>query len=557
MKMSNQTSSRFGLGEWIWSCAGRSAALLLVLIILTRPAIADDAVTVDLGAKYPATLDHSPQPKGYPWSCTERDVWQLSGFAFELRDSFQIELKSAQVAFGQHDSNVLWAAVFPDQPGTITNASAGKGEQISSVWLRFHPSRLAELFPTATVLKQGDPDIMGEAQRLALHKMRTSWQAGGQPMIPSKESLVVDLETTAGPRRFFAIDTTKSTVQYIDAFEARPLPKAKQIDQETAQQIFDLVWNTFDREYAMFVVKPDVNWEKLRDEFRPTASATKSNQHLGRVLARMLAHLQDLHIDVEVDGTSLLVYERSRPLNANIAALPSLVGKLQTTKSNLGWAITKDGIGYVIIDRLTDPKLPEVFAQVLPKLESTRALIVDLRYNGGGDELLARGIAGLFLDKERVYSHSQYRQGPMHNDLTEPFAQSCPVKDPWQYVAPVVVLQGQRTMSSAESFVLMMAQAPQVTTLGDRTAGSSGNPKVLEAGAGIRVKVPRWNPLDAQRKPFDAVGISPQVEVTTASDDFRENRDPVLSQALERLRKMDKFEGPAIIIRPGADRPKR
>jgi hypothetical protein len=164
-------------------------------------------------------------------------------------------------------------------------------------------------------------------------------------------------------------------------------------------------------------------------------------------------------------------------------------------------------------------------------------------------------IAGAFLDRECVYAKSQYRNGPRHTDLTAPKSRIGRPKDPWHYVAPVIVLQGQRTMSSAESLVLMLSQCPQVTTMGDRTAGSSGNPRPLNAGAGITVNLPRWNDLDAKGKPIDAVGIPPAIVVDTKPADFSGNVDTVLVAALERLRAAEKVEGKALRLRPGAHHP--
>jgi len=105
-----------------------------------------------------------------------------------------------------------------------------------------------------------------------------------------------------------------------------------------------------------------------------------------------------------------------------------------------------------------------------------------------------------------------------------------------------------------------LAQCPQVTTLGDRTAGSSGNPTSVEAGAGIVVNLPRWIDMDPQGKPIDAVGVPPRVKIEAKPEDFRGDRDPVLTAALENLRGRPKAEatppGGVLQRRPGAALPK-
>ncbi|MCA9016520.1 MAG: hypothetical protein KDA77_14400 [Planctomycetaceae bacterium] len=119
-------------------------ALLLALLLTTgaKPAVAEN-----LSKKYPASLDYSKQPRGYHTATEKEDVWSLSSFDFKLADRFEVKLGPAQVVFGQHKKNVLWAAIFPDEPGEIVTASAGKGEHVTSIWLRFHSARVGELFP--------------------------------------------------------------------------------------------------------------------------------------------------------------------------------------------------------------------------------------------------------------------------------------------------------------------------------------------------------------------------------------------------------------------------
>jgi hypothetical protein len=541
------------------SARGRAGAIVTSLCALAVIAsflpshIATAADPVELGKQYPATLDYSSTPKGYDWTCGEKDVWKLTNFTLSVGEEFKVDLKSAQVVLGHHDSNVLWAAVFPDQAGEIVRAGAGQGEKVTSIWLRFHPSRLGKIFPAPSVTEQGDARFIRDAKRLAAHKMASCWQSGGRPIVPEMGIIAIDLETQEGSRRFFSIDTTKQKVEYVDAFLKRPLPVASAIGQDEALNVFDTVWEAFDREYAMFVVKPAVDWPKLRERYRPQAQGVKDDRQLAELLALMLAHLEDLHVSVQVAGVDIPVYNRNRPHNANRTALPVHVGKVTAIGRDVSWAITNDRIGYIAIDGLVDRDLPRAVREALENMDSTRGLILDLRANGGGSEPLAAEIAGWFLDRERVYAKSQYRNGPRHTDLGSPKARVIQPKSPWHYVAPVIVLQGQRTMSSAEDFVLMLSRAPQVTTMGDRTAGSSGNPRLLNAGAGITVMLPRWNDLDAEGKSIDAVGIAPGVVVGVGGD-FSGDADPVLAAALKRLR-AEKLEDDALRLRPGSPNP--
>ena len=87
--------------------------------------------------------------------------------------------------------------------------------------------------------------------------------------------------------------------------------------------------------------------------------------------------------------------------------------------------------------------------------------------------------------------------------------------------------------------------------MGDRTAGSSGNPRPVYAGAGITVNLPRWNDLDADGKPIDAIGIRPDIVVDTTTADFKDKADPVLAAASSGWHGK-KVEGNALRRRAGA-----
>jgi Peptidase family S41/Tricorn protease C1 domain len=490
---------------------------------------------IDLGAKYPATLDYSETTIAYQWTSGEKDVWRLSGFKYSVGERFKVEVGPSQVVFGCTGTNVLWAALVPDKPGEIVIAEQGQGEHITSIWFRFNPARVGDLFPTSSVTGQGDASMVLQGKRLDTLKMVCGWQAGNKPVIPWKRSIVIDVETSEGVRRYYSIDTDAGTVKYVDAFRNRTLPPLDPIEQGDALEAFDKVWEAFDKEYAMFSIKPNVDWSKLRDTYRPRAEKVKNSYELGAVLADMLAHLEDLHVYVMVKKEYVPGYNRHRSLNANWKAASNIIGRITNTRKDLAWAISSESIGYINIYSLSNQRLPQLFEKTLEKMSDTKGLIIDLRFNGGGSETLGIKIAGSFLDKRRVYSTNQYRNGPRHSDLGQLLQRSCKPSGPWYYTGPVVVLQGQKTMSSAESFALMLAQCPQVITMGDRTAGSSANPRRIKTNVGITVNLPRWLDMDPDGKPIDAVGVAPDIPVKTTSSDFSATKDKVLLAALRNL----------------------
>ena len=508
--------------------------ITFVAFLLAAPTRAQ----IDLGAKYPATIDRSDPPKPLECSATAEDVWHLSSLSVAGDNGFRISSGPATVVFGHHNRNVLWAAIFPDQPGTLASPAAGNGEAVAHTWLRPHPARIGEFFPAATVSGPGDARFLTLAKRMCAWKIRGSMQSGDLPVCPQRDWTIFDLDTTDGVRRFFVADSKEKTVKYEGAFEKRPLPGLVPIESAEAAKAFEQVWGDFDREYAMFGLRPEVDWAKLRDEFRPKAEAARTNYELGVVLSEMLTYLKDLHIFVRVGEESIPGFARARPGNASLEETLAQVGGIKQRQQEKLWARSEDGIGYVNIFRLSDEKLPKDFDGALDALADPWALIIDLRFNGGGDETLGQRIAARFVDERRTYSISQYRSGPAHSDLGERKPRQIEPRGPWLYRAPIIALIGQKTMSSAESFALMLAQCPQATTMGDRTAGSSANPRSIELPGKIVVNLPRWIDLDPDGKPIDTAGVAPRVPTSTKESDFSPTADPVMAAALKRLREM-------------------
>jgi C-terminal processing protease CtpA/Prc len=89
----------------------------------------------------------------------------------------------------------------------------------------------------------------------------------------------------------------------------------------------------------------------------------------------------------------------------------------------------------------------------------------------------------------------------------------------------------------------MMKCLPQVTTVGTRTRGSSGNPKPFQLpGVEVTVYYSRWVDMMPDGSPVEGVGIAPEVELKLPAGAYAE-KDPTWEKARELLRrKAEAFE---------------
>jgi len=513
---------------------------------------------VNLLERYPTELKGQPTTggrlKGYSWEISDDDVYALTRFSYAFGDSLKIETGPADLGVWRSLVGAVCAAVIPRSKGALRSEASPEPEGIDHVWLRFHPSEIAKLFPPETVRADGDKRLLPRLQRIGAVKKPNSWQGTyygvGYVLIPPPGSGTVDVDTTDQVRRFLAIDGEKQQVRYFPGFEKRFVPGRQPISKTAAAKSFDHLWETFDREYPLFGLRPDVDWNQLREQYRPRALAAKNADEFADVCVEMLRHLRDPHATIRVGRYAVPVYGPSGPVNANPDACESIIGPVERAGRWIRWGKTKDRIGFVAVDAWGDDEMADAFDDVLEQMRNTRGLIIDVRLNRGGDEALAQKVAGRFADKEVVYAYHQTRNGPKHSDLSSKSPRKVAPRGPWRYDRPVLLLIGPRSMSSNESFIGMMRSFPQVTTMGDRTAGSSGNPTHVVLPAGVEVGVPRWLDLLPDGKPIGGRGIQPDVRFEAKPGAFADDRDDLLAAAVSRLREVplpdEPIAGPTI-----------
>ncbi len=302
---------------------------------------------------------------------------------------------------------------------------------------------------------------------------------------------------------------------------------------------FEALWQDMDRNYSYFTLKPDVDWNEIRNVYLPKCAAAKSTNEFVGILRECLTKLEDMHI--WIDGPTGRLGTYSEPWRRNWNSMIVRQELTQVVECGEFAIVAKtrtDGFGYMAIldqGKATHENV-QATVEAMQRVADVPAFIVDLRPGcSGGNELLARPIAEAFNDAERVYAANRYRikldghaLGPV---LTRSIAAG---KKP--IACPVACLIGHKCMSSGEALVLMFACQPQVTTFGENTRGSSGNPKPFKLpGIDVTVTYSRWVALTPDQKPFEGAGIAPVIRVDVASDVYAKD-DPTWKKALEFLR---------------------
>ncbi|MCK4341725.1 MAG: S41 family peptidase [Phycisphaerae bacterium] len=294
---------------------------------------------------------------------------------------------------------------------------------------------------------------------------------------------------------------------------------------------------TIERYYSYLEVRK-VDWDKAFTEFTPRLEAAGTPEQFAKQAGRLLAKAEDVHISLKYGRFSFPSYVREVPPNCNKQTLRGVIPNWKKRSRPVATGRFEDGLGYIVIaswERKYAEDL-KVLYQALEQLSDTRALIIDVRLNAGGDEALAQAFAGCFIDKPVVYAQQVYRQPDAPGGFSPPQQRVLqPTKGKPRYRGRVAVLMGRHNMSSCEGFLLMMKQVPGCQLVGEQTYGSSGNPQPHGLPNGVKVFLPSWKAMTPDGVFFEGIGLAADVPVKARPQDF-EKGDPVLEAALQLLR---------------------
>jgi carboxyl-terminal processing protease len=314
----------------------------------------------------------------------------------------------------------------------------------------------------------------------------------------------------------------------------------------TPEANFEIFWKDFDRYYAQFSIR-HINWDSVYTLYRPQITPTTSDRQLFAIFSNIVYGINDMHVSVHTplgDVYWKSMVPGSYPSRRIINACKYIqCGPPQTSFFEYRTCQNTD-IGYVVIstfsgqgDGLTiaDSRYL-VIDDILSHWKDKKGIIIDVRWNSGGNWINAEMVASRFADQSRVYSFRRQKIGPGKDDFSAWRSSSVGPKGSYQFLKPVVVLTSRATSSSAEMFVMAMQVLPHVTIVGDTTGGGVGNPVYRELPNGWTYRLSTEVEADAQGRIVEGVGVFPDVPVLTTAADSANGIDRIVEQGIEILR---------------------
>ena len=308
----------------------------------------------------------------------------------------------------------------------------------------------------------------------------------------------------------------------------------------TALELFDSLWEDFDRNYSFFVLK-GIDWDDSRARFRPQLSTASTESELFAVLSSMLLELEDPHVRLEtpIGDARYTGWFDQYPTNFDESAVTVsylVQSAMMSPQASMLFGFVDADIGYVRVHSLGGSGHGSDIDFILGQLSGIRGLVVDLRGNGGGNDGNGEAIAARFTDAARLYRRVRFRNGPNHGDF-DPFIDSFNASGGAEsFVGPNSVLTNRGVISSAQSLGLAFAVIPGAATFGDFTGGGSANPELRQWANGWTYTVSRWIEYRPDGTTFEGVGLEPDVRVDISATDAAALRDTILDTAISDLR---------------------
>ncbi len=330
-------------------------------------------------------------------------------------------------------------------------------------------------------------------------------------------------------------------------------------------ETFEACWKLFNERYASFEEK-GIDWGEVYAEFKPMVNPNTTDTELFGVLSKMLEPLGDAHVNLIAKNIDTAfsadrysrIKEVIRPLPGR--KRPYIVAMNNQTLYEYGFEPMKrlgptyredtlfsytrnDEIGYLrffrsfstpskMVGSSVDAQLDQIFEY----FQGVHSIIIDVRFNMGGDDAFSQKVAGRFVEAKTVGFRKQTRNDGKFGSVKDKYI--LPQGDV-PFLKPVVLLTNDQTFSAADVLALMMSSLPNATLIGEPSNGSYSDlySRKLPNGWKVTLSNQRYYSVDMEN--YEGKGTPVDIEVRNTIEDFNAKNDRVLIATLNFLQKIN------------------
>lgn len=355
-----------------------------------------------------------------------------------------------------------------------------------------------------------------------------------------------------------------------------PLSTFAQKGKSDPVEVFDRFWQTMDRHYAFFELK-QIDWEAVRQTYRPKIDARTTDEELFELLSEILAPFRDAHLKLKAPAPLQRTFSGGQPSlfesEFSTDSLKRVYFELvENSLATLGFDSLRQAgpilsarnaiydhapfeysrserVGYVkvswffydfqnlgLFSRGRDRRnFLAAFGAILDELSTVDALIIDLRNNIGGVSGYPERLAANFSDRKQIGEYTCRRKKGGHEAFTRRKPTWMQPRRKEAFLRPVILLVNDQTVSACEEFVMMMRGLPQVTILGTPTQGALSDIYEKELPNGWTLGLSNMRFYSRDLICYENVGIPVDLRVENRLLDLETGVDPVLSAAMKAI----------------------
>lgn len=205
------------------------------------------------------------------------------------------------------------------------------------------------------------------------------------------------------------------------------------------------------------------------------------------------------------------------------------------------------GVAYFALDHFESDAGLKAFEQALPDILKAKALVIDVRRNGGGSSEYGWEVLSYL-------SSTPIPMAPQYVRVNDPLQLARGVttvewKPVWNFGEPtfsrphpqifsgkVAVLTGPRTFSAGEDFIVAFNTLKRGVTIGEASGGSTGQPLTMALPGGGTARICIKRDLTPEGRDFVGIGLQPDIVVPATVAAVRSGTDPALDRALLALK---------------------
>lgn len=269
------------------------------------------------------------------------------------------------------------------------------------------------------------------------------------------------------------------TVHTYLKLKEKPLLCAELIENQKNNNTynFETLWHTFNEQYAFFKER-NINWDLIKSKYRSKFTDETETFEFYLLLEKMVLELNDAHSDFEIPDA---FDEQWHNLNKNIdtsdyrtLAQDKILNKyLKKVKSyndgQFNYGLINNEIGYIQLNSMEEIDHVHTIADsIITEIKNTKVCIIDLRFNNGGNDLMALDFLSHFIDKPYdVYNKKRRFKDVFAGNQTIKIE---PAKN--RYTKQIYVLTSSYTVSAAETATLATLNFPNFKKIGSNTNGA-------------------------------------------------------------------------------------